>query len=1563
LRFLWFFLLSSLASSPSSLVAQPTVKSFITISQMVAANPFQVADPTPGGNRTATVTVQETAAMYALTNTWSGTNTSTLIASSTAPWAWRMLPIASGPTFYTSDGTLNGPRIVDLGANPLFWRGPGSIASSNISSFTVAANGLISLATPSDITLSPGQHFNLRTPFVSAASAKAGDALTLINVGTGEAEFRTPTPATTLYTGDGTIASNRIVTLNGKSLTFRGGPVTFVPVDTFSVDASQFASLKSAGNTIIESPGLLSIRTPNVVAGGSQVGQVLTLSGVNGVVEFAPLPAGASGTNIYNSNGALTGNRVVDLTNRVLQFISTNAGSGLLMTAPIVEIQSPAAAMRGGEALIVATNFFNVRTPNVRNASAQVGHVLTLANATTGMAEFLPAVAQPTLNIYNSDGTISSDRTLQGASRRLTFTNLLNFGAAAQNSLLYGSSSLGLATPNVVAATATNGHVLTLLDAATGRSEFVVSSNLYTANGALADNRTVSGASRNLTFTNFSLYETRGILTNISGASVEYRMRTPSIVGGTAATNQVLTLLDTGGLVDWRPLPVTSSVNIYTSDGTLTGPRQVHLGTNQLSFRLGTNRLSFIDPGGQFTVEAIKYIGMSSITNVQYATEEYQVGAGQRFKLFTPRFSAGAADGQVLTMVNSGTGLADFHPAYNLYNTNGILGGNRIVEGNFRELSLTNLNHFSSSGRTSTISGALEFNLKTPNVAGSTAVSNQVLTLMNPATGTAEYKSISFPTDVSIYTASGTITADRTVTVGPSPRTLSFSGSGNVAFGTTGYFDAINFGRGRFYGVTNDVYGSTLLQLTGASKFKLATPRIFTLLRESGQLPTEMLDLFQRDNQAPEPRGAATIGMVLTLTAADGECDWYFPTNIYTTSGTLTGTRTITGAGNSLNMVGLNQFFVDSTNAAIWGKGSVSIATPKVLTNGGVANGYVLTLQESSSGRVEFAPLPLPTNAVNIYTADGVLTGNRQVNQSTFNLDFTGTGDRFQVNGPNRIVLSAKTNDVFASEWIRLTSTKQFYLNTPRLIASTPALMAGQVLTLAADGTADYQPLSVAGPDVSIYTHDAALTGHRTLSGNNNSLLFTGLNDFGVSSATTTIAAPTRLMLRTPLYAGRQGQFLQLIDQSNGAVEFNTVPTVNLYNSDGALTGNRTVTMSGVNLNFQGPGRLFGTALTSYNLNSTADGTLQTSGTLHLEGRTKLDIFTPKISDGTAINGQVLTLMDQDVGRVEYAALPPDTSIYNANGTLSGPRTVTMNNQTLTFQGFGNMAMNSLGTFDVNAISRAKIETSGELELKGQSVLRLKTPKVNQGAGAVATGQVLTLNNVDGSVEFASLAGTAGSPLQFESTLTDTTTAVNPTTLWFGVGTLNPAYTGALPEPPEGTRLVGRVRRPNAPGGWANTGTGGVSLNFPTNPPSGADRTYERSIFLPDGGELPANTLKEGTAVDLVFYRNWSGPGLPGAWVMVNSGYRTALAMSEGFAVTNSVSRKVTSISFAGVVDTFADLADVPITFKKVSTLGNLTVGDRGHADYYLAAYDPNVSGAISVRSSIDPARMWLRLQ
>ena len=75
-------------------------------------------------------------------------------------------------------------------------------------------------------------------------------------------------------------------------------------------------------------------------------------------------------------------------------------------------------------------------------------------------------------------------------------------------------------------------------------------------------------------------------------------------------------------------------------------------------------------------------------------------------------------------------------------------------------------------------------------------------------------------------------------------------------------------------------------------------------------------------------------------------------------------------------------------------------------------------------------------------------------------------------------------------------------------------------------------------------------------------------------------------------------------------------------------------------------------------------------------------------------------------------------------------------------------------------------------------------------------------------------------------------------------------------------------------------------------------------------------------------------------------------------SVTNRVTTRVSTVSLAGVVDTWDDLPEVPLNFKKVSTLGRLQIGDGGHDDYYLAAYDETQIG-VAMRSTVDTNRMW----
>ena len=1516
LRFIALTLFLALAVHSSLIthhcLGQPAVKSFITVADMVAANPFQVADPTPSGTRTATVMVQQTAAAYALTNTWSGTNTSTLIASSTPDWAWHMLPLASGPNFYNSDGTLTGPRTVDMVGNSLLWRGPGSIVSSNISSFLSYASGTIGFTAASDVSLSPGLRLLLRTPWVTGSLAHAGDTLTLLNAGTGEVEFRSIPSQATIYSADATIASNRVVTLGGRSLTFKGpGPAAFNSVDSFSVSASQFATISSPGNVILEAPGLLSLRTPNVVGGGAQLGQVLTLNGPNGVVEFAT-PIASGGSNIYNTDGVISANRIVDTTNRVLTF----KGPGTFAVSNgITDLRGATALLLGNTTTIGASNSLQLQTPAVRNSSALLGQVLTLQDATTGRVEYQSPTALPTVNIYNSDGTLSSDRTVSAGGKYLNFTNASKFSASAQTAVLGGSTALQLVTPAISGGSASVGQVPMLQDASTGRVEYTTVTNLYNADGTLTANRTLTGGGKSITFTGLNNFYALDI-TNLSlfakGAMV---LGTPHIqsIGGTATPGQVLTLQDSSGRVEFANSANPTPINIYNSNGFLTTNRTLTTGPYTLTFDATSSPLVHFFNANQFTT--------SAHTNVLYADQETQIGGGQRVKFFTPRFNAGAVNGTVLTMVDGPNALVDFHPPYNLYNTNGTLAGNRIVEGNFRELSFTNLNVFDARGRTSTLSGQLQLNVRSPNVVAGTALANQVLTLQDATTGRAEYAALPAPTvDTSVYNTNGSVTGNRSVTV-PAGLYLRTIGQGQTILNT----DTINI-----TSPANTIVGNPSLIIAGVTTFNLRTPRFYS--------------------------GQAQAGHVLTLlnpTDALGTADYYAPWNIYTTNGTLTSARTVTG--NNFNMIfnGHNIFQASGTSfqAVVGPTGQLTLATPKIVggPGGPAVAGWVLTLQDASTGRVEYAPLPSGTSSgdySSIYANDGLITTNltsstRTVNFGGVRLLFLGNqnavGSAFDVvldnSGTGRFSTTTATNDIFSSKLLRIGGGTSTIINTPGTYANAAA-RNGWVL--AWDGTkSEYVPLST-GQDINIYSTNGTLSGNRTLTGGNFDLIFTNINNLDLRGTTATLGATSAVNVRTPGVASSTvGQVLMAQANGTGQVEFNT-PT-NIYTADGTISTNRFVTTAnGAGVFISGNGRFQteSTLISSY-INALSAG-LNGAKDASIASQTNLAILTPNIYKGLAQVGQILTLQSTG-GTVEYATAPADTSIYNNNGVLSGTRTVTLNNQTLTFQGFGNVAYNTLGTYDVSAVSRAKLQSSGEMDLGGQTSFKVRTPKVQQGNGAVSVKQVLTLNNVDGTVDFADVPTSSVTSLDYHAVVGVQSTGL-PTYQLVANSSI-PTW-GTL----DYSDLMHVIYRHPADQYDVDASFTSKTLAFGN---SGAKKLLTQTGSMPSIGNFKRNRI-----VDLVY--STAADGGNGAWIVMND---VSIALGSALTVASPV-----IVGQVGAVDTASDLASAPLTFKKLSTLGRLAIGDGYHADYYQAAYDPNAPIAEVVRSSVDMARMWRKL-
>src|SRR4029450_7885623 len=125
-----------------------------------------------------------------------------------------------------------------------------------------------------------------------------------------------------------------------------------------------------------------------------------------------------------------------------------------------------------------------------------------------------------------------------------------------------------------------------------------------------------------------------------------------------------------------------------------------------------------------------------------------------------------------------------------IYTGDDALTGDRTVDLNQHTLRLTGPSGFSVNSGFIGLSGSTNFSYGTTNmVIGSkvrldvqtpghlTANSNDVLTLLDPTTGTVEFKpSLGITSPINIYTTNGTLTSDRTLTTGP--RLLNFNATG-----------------------------------------------------------------------------------------------------------------------------------------------------------------------------------------------------------------------------------------------------------------------------------------------------------------------------------------------------------------------------------------------------------------------------------------------------------------------------------------------------------------------------------------------------------------------------------------------------------------------------------------------------------------------------------------------------------------------------------------------------------------------------------------------------------------
>jgi hypothetical protein len=347
--------------------------------------------------------------------------------------------------------------------------------------------------------------------------------------------------------------------------------------------------------------------------------------------------------------------------------------------------------------------------------------------------------------------------------------------------------------------------------------------------------------------------------------------------------------------------------------------------------------------------------------------------------------------------------------------------------------------------------------------------------------------------------------------------------------------------------------------------------------------------------------------------------------------------------------------------------------------------------------------------SVNIYNTNGTLTANRTVTIDDKNLTFQGQFGTISLRQENSLGgdLSQITNTI-GYNLIRISNTAQ------SLESSINQQQTVIINSVTNDIGSCVQNLTAFGIETQIFDTFNTVVAFRL----DVSALGLRINN----------------VYTLPKVDGTAGQVLTT--NGSGAVSWATSSsTVNIYNTDGTLTANRTVTINGRVLNFAGDvnstfsvnlidpttetfsiidntinrilngvGNNSSTVYNTVDITTTQIITTAVSGTqsstitstpttitdrvqalgqscqttLTTSGFRINNVYTlPKV-DGTA--GQVLTT--NGTGTVTWGTGSGGGNIYNTDGTLTANRTVTLNNLNLTFSGVGTNGITSFSRSD-----------------------------------------------------------------------------------------------------------------------------------------------------------------------------------------------------------------------------------------------------------------------------------------
>ncbi|SHK07793.1 beta strand repeat-containing protein [Chryseobacterium polytrichastri] len=1144
---------------------------------------------------------------------------------------------------------------------------------------------------------------------------------------------------TSLYNANGSISANRTVAQTDKTLAFTGTATNAFSVDgtTFSVDAKNDrigagTAAPKAKVDIVGNGAVLGIR--NAENSGSWDNLWFKVDGSSPTINAS----GAEGGLQFNVGKNTVGTYGDGQTLTTVATMLADGNMGIGTTTP--------------------TNKLDVRSATagaLKIVDGTQGNNKVLTSNADGVATWKDLPTNTDTSLYNSNGTISANRTVAQADKTLAFTGTSTnafsvdgdtFSVDAANDRIGIGTTTPFAKLDIVADNKVNSTEKEVFLRGFGRSKTPII-HIGSANGTLAaptnlvNNEDIGGinftprAGNNFAWgagSGFSAKYKGNGTTNLTDLTLktsgEERMRidengnigvgtsAPSaklhingslrIENGEQANNRVLTS-DANGVATWKDLPATTDTSIYKADGALAGNRTVDQGANKLAFTTtATNGFSVDDT--TFSVDAKNdRVGIGTTTpenNLHVVSKENKNG---RYSLIDAPSSTGHS------------------PILTLRNTSPLATNNHTLLG------------FSNNGTSA---------------AGATWQLGSVRTGDTITSGSEEDFMIGS------YPGRGSLVEER----------IRITSDGRIGIGTS--------------------VPSSKLHINGSVR-----------IADGSQANNKVL--------TSDANGVATWKDLPAAT----------DTNLYNANGTINADRTVTQGNKKLTFTSTvtngfsvdgDTFSVDAANDRI-GIGTTTPfakldivadnkvnSTEKEMFLRGFGRSKTPIIHISSAN----GTLAAPTNLVNNEDIGGINFTPRAGNNFAWGAG-SGVSAKYKGNGTTNLTdLTLKTS---GDERMRIDENGNIGVGTSApsaklhingsLRIENGEQANNRVLTSDANGVATWKDLP-ATTNTSIYNTNGTIAGHRTVAQGANRLEFTGTaaNAFSVDGTTFSVdAANNRIGLGTTapiaklemLASGETGAVKNeirlsghgatknsdiIITSANGTASkpensvkgdliggISFIPRLGSYylHGSGAHITSKVGTGAGADIRFSTASandlRMIVTETGNIGI-----GTEEPSHKLHVAG-------SVKIANGSQANNRVLTSDANGVATWKDLPATTDTSIYKADGTIAGNRTVAQGANRLAFTGSSTNAFSVDGnTFSVDAandriglgttapfskldiVADDKVNsTEKEVFLRGFG--RSKTPIIHIGSanGTLAAPTNLVNNEDIGSINFTPRAG------------------------------------------------------------------------------------------------------------------------------------------------------------------------------------------------------------------------------